>query len=184
VKLDLSLPLELAVLKDVVGRLEAAGLDYMLSGSLALSFYATPRMTRDIDVVVALSAASLDILRRAFEPDYYVPDDLATAMLAPGMFNLLHLDAVMKVDVVVRKDDAYRLAEFERRTLKEMGSFAAWVVSREDLILSKLLWARESRSEQQIRDVRALLEGQVDLDYLASWAARLGIADLLGECRR
>jgi hypothetical protein len=182
-RLDPALPLELAVLKDVVGRLEAAGLEYMLSGSLALSYYATPRMTRDIDIVVALSADSLDDLRRAFELDYYVPDDLAKAIVSPGMFNLLHLDAVMKIDLIVRKQEAYRRTEFERRQRCELGGFQAWLVSREDLILSKLLWARDSRSEQQMRDVRSLLQGDVDADYLDLWAPRLGVADLLSACR-
>ena len=55
-----------------------------------------------------------------------------------------------------------------------------WVVSREDLILSKLLWARDSGSELQRRDVRSLL---VDVDdaYLTAWAGRLGVDQLLRE---
>ncbi len=44
---------ELEVLLDVVARLEDAGIDYMLTGSVAMSVYVEPRMTRDIDVVVA-----------------------------------------------------------------------------------------------------------------------------------
>ena len=39
---------ELEVLQDVVARLEGAGIAYMLTGSIALSYYAQPRMTRDI----------------------------------------------------------------------------------------------------------------------------------------
>jgi len=38
-----------------------------------------------------------------------------------------------------------------------MPGFEAWIVSREDLILSKLAWAKDSGSEMQLRDVRALL---------------------------
>jgi hypothetical protein len=44
---------ELRVLCDIVTRLETAGIDYMLTGSVALNSYAQPRMTRDIDLVVA-----------------------------------------------------------------------------------------------------------------------------------
>src|SRR5258708_36986651 len=41
---------ELEVLQDALARLERGGVAYMLTGSLALSYYAEPRMTRDIDV--------------------------------------------------------------------------------------------------------------------------------------
>ena len=37
---------EIAALIDVTARLEAAGIDYMLTGSMALNLYAMPRMTR------------------------------------------------------------------------------------------------------------------------------------------
>jgi hypothetical protein len=58
-----------------------------------------------------------------------------------------------------------------------------WLVAPEDLILSKLEWARDSRSELQLRDVRALLRAVQVLDqvYLERWARDFGIADLLHE---
>jgi len=34
--------------------LEQANIAYMLSGSVALSYYAQPRMTRDIDLVIEI----------------------------------------------------------------------------------------------------------------------------------
>ena len=61
---------ELDVLRDVGARLEGAGMAYMLTGSMAMNYYATPRMTRDIDLVVALSAAGSARIRGLFEPVY------------------------------------------------------------------------------------------------------------------
>ena len=43
---------ELDVLKSVAARLGEAGIPYMVTGSMAANFYAVPRMTRDIDLVV------------------------------------------------------------------------------------------------------------------------------------
>jgi N-acyl-D-aspartate/D-glutamate deacylase len=40
---------ELEVLEDVCARLEKARIEYMLTGSMAMTYYAQPRMTRDID---------------------------------------------------------------------------------------------------------------------------------------
>ena len=46
---------ELEVLKIVSERLEAAHIPYMLTGSFAMAYYGQPRMTRDLDLVVALA---------------------------------------------------------------------------------------------------------------------------------
>ena len=56
-----------------------------------------------------------------------------------------------------------------------MPGFEAWIVSREDLILSKLAWAKDSGSEMQLRDVQALLAGDADRQYLEHWAEELSV---------
>ena len=65
---------ELEVLRIVAERLRGAGFAYMVTGSVAMSHYAVPRMTRDIDLVVELSASAPDADRvcRLFEDDFYV----------------------------------------------------------------------------------------------------------------
>jgi len=55
---------ELTVLQDVCARLDGAGIAYMLTGSLAMSYYARPRMSRDIDLIIALETAEAE--RRAW----------------------------------------------------------------------------------------------------------------------
>ena len=67
---------------------------------------------------------------------------VAHAISRRRMFNLIHNDAVIKVDCVVLKTDAYRQEEFARRRQINLGDFETWIVSREDLVLSKLFWAR------------------------------------------
>jgi hypothetical protein len=98
-----------------------------------------------------------------------------------GMFNLMHLDSAIKVDLIVRKNSEYRHAEFERRKSVEFAGISTWITSREDLILSKLVWARDSGSEMQLRDVRTLIDESVDGLYLKDWAAKLGVAAKLDE---
>ena len=56
------------------------------------------------------------------------------------------------------------------------------VVSKEDLILSKLVWSADSRSQLQRRDVVQLLSsGPADLEYLRANALRLGVHQALEE---
>lgn len=174
---------ELDVLRDVCARLEKAGIDYMLTGSMAMNYYAQPRMTRDIDMVVALDERDAGRIAAAFRSDYYVPEEaVQRAVHEMGMFNLLHLDSVVKVDMIVRKEAPYRQAEFARRTRVNLPGFPAWLAAREDLILSKLAWALDSGSELQLRDVRNLLAETADMAYLRQWAPALGVSKLLEDC--
>jgi hypothetical protein len=173
---------ELEVLGLVSDRLSAHGLPFMLTGSFALAYYATPRMTRDLDIVVALKESDVDSLVAAFESDFYVDADAArTAILSERMFNLMHLESGVKVDLIVRKSSEFRQVEFARRKPVAIAGIRSWIVSCEDLILSKLVWALESNSELQRRDIHQLLAEPVDLDYIRKWASRLGVTMLLNE---
>ena len=173
---------ELEILGLVSDRLAAQGLDFMLTGSFALAFYATPRMTRDLDFVVALKEPDIEGLAAAFAADFYVDADAArTAVRVERMFNLMHLASGIKVDLIVRKAAPFRRLEFSRRQAIDLAGIQTWIVSREDLILSKLVWARDGDSELQRRDVRALLDDTADSAYLREWAAKLGVAALLEE---
>ena len=173
---------ELLALRDLCARLDGAGIAYMLTGSLAMSFYARPRMTRDIDLVVALEAAQAERLTGALGADYHVDAGaIAAALRDARPWNVVYLPSVVKIDLIPRKATPYRRLEFERRRRVEFAGVPLWIVSVEDLILSKLEWSRESRSEQQRRDVALLLEAPLDRAYLDEWAARLGLAGLLSE---
>ena len=51
----------------VCARLERARIDYMLTGSMAMNFYAQPRMTRDIDLILAIGLPHVNDLLHLFE---------------------------------------------------------------------------------------------------------------------
>ena len=154
----------------------------MVTGSVAMNYYAQPRMTRDIDLVVSLDETQTESFVRLFEGEYYLDrQSVADAISRRRMFNLIHYNAVIKVDCVVLKTDAYRQEEFVRRKQIKIGDFHTWIVSREDLILSKLFWAKGSKSEMQLSDVRNLLSSDCDIEYLRSHATTLKVDELLKE---
>lgn len=177
---------QLAVLKLVAQTLDGARLPYMVSGSTAMNYYAQPRMTRDIDVVVELSDPDAPRVAQLFGSDFYLDvDAIADAIARQGMFNLIHTALIIKVDFIVRKDTPYRREEFSRRRSVQVEDFTLSLVTAEDLILSKLDWAKDSRSELQLGDVRNLIAAVPELEwpYVERWARVLGIDDLLGEVR-
>lgn len=173
---------ELDIVRDVSARLDAEGIQYMLTGSMAMNYYAQPRMTRDIDVVIALGMNDADRIIRRFSPDYYVAQEaVKQSISSQSPFNLIHNESVIKVDCIVRKQTDYRLTEFERRQRVRIQDFETWLVSKEDLILSKLFWARESHSEMQLGDVRNLVATGCDGVYIARWTDDLGVSSLWQE---
>lgn len=178
-------PGELAVLRDVSRRLEEAAIPYMLTGSLAMSFYTTPRMTRDIDVVAEVERRDVDRVVQLFETDYYISRDaVVEAVRDRSSFNLIEQSSITKVDVFPRKRDQFRETEFARRRRVTISGFDTWLVTAEDLVLAKLLWTRDSRSEVQMRDVRALLHADLDREYIERWVRELGLADLWREVQQ
>src|SRR6266568_8017400 len=95
---------ELDVLRNVSMRLESAGIAFMLTGSVAMNYYAQPRMTRDIDLVVALDEVQAETIVHLFEEDYYVDSQAVSRAIAQrSIFNLIHNETVIKVDCIVLK---------------------------------------------------------------------------------
>jgi hypothetical protein len=172
---------ELLVIKDVTERLDNAAIPYMITGSIALSFYTTPRFTRDIDIVIEVSSPDGTKIVGLFEKDYYISEDaVRDATESRSIFNIIHNETVIKIDFIVKKTSEYRQVEFDRKIKKKINGFDAWLVSKEDLILSKLIWAKESESAMQLTDVKSLLvSGQYDNDYLQKWAKELGLFEQL-----
>ncbi len=119
---------ELDVLKDISIKLKKAGIPFMLSGSLAMSYYAMPRMTRDIDIVIELNAQSIHALSTLFGDEYYLSEEsIADAVKNESMFNLIHNRAIIKVDFIVRKNSEYRIIEFNRRRKIKLQDFFTYI---------------------------------------------------------
>lgn len=171
---------EIDIVRDVSRRFEQAGIPYMLTGSMAMNYYAQPRMTRDIDIVIAVGQDDVRRLVALFQSDYYVSEENIRESLAhQSIFNLIHEESVIKVDCIIRKNTEYRRVEFERRQKISILDFSVFIVSKEDLIISKLFWAKDSQSELQLGDVQNLLATGYDAAYLQRWTRELGLDTLL-----
>lgn len=174
----------LNIVKLVVERLEQANIAYMISGSIAMNYYAQPRMTRDIDIVVELILDDVERVTALFMQDFYIDEEIVyNAIQNQSIFNIIHNDLLVKIDFIVRKNTPYRQTEFLRRQQAKVNSFKAWIVSVEDLLLSKLVWAKESQSEMQLNDVRNIITSVHNLDwtYVNNWATELAVTHLLNK---
>jgi hypothetical protein len=160
--------------KEITAALDARKIPYMISGSIAMFAYSAARTTRDIDIVIELSEESLQEFYTIFNSHYYIHKPAVEEEIKrSGMFNVIDNRSGLKIDFVIRKNTPYRRTEFERRTRQTLFGHEAWVVSLEDLILSKLIWIQELQSGRQIEDIRSLLENEVDNAYLKKWIDEL-----------
>jgi hypothetical protein len=177
---------QLEFLKTIARRLQSAHIPFMLTGSVAMSVYATPRMTRDIDLVVEVGPVDAHRIWQLFQPDCYADlESIREAAAQRTQFNIIHNEWIIKADFIVRKDGLYRETEFGRRRKLEIEGTTVWVVAPEDLVLSKLVWSRESGSEIQRRDAKAIADSVACLDweYLERWAGELGVGGMLHDLR-
>lgn len=169
-------------------RLAAAGIPYMVTGSVASSFHGTPRATRDIDIVIDPTPEALDTFVRALPTDaFYV--DLAASRVALAerrQFNVIEKASGWKVDFVIRKDRPFSVEEFARRQPAELLDTPTFVASAEDLIIAKLEWAKAAESGRQLRDVAAILAisgDGLDYPYVERWVSALGLREVWAQVR-
>jgi hypothetical protein len=174
---------QIDIVRDISERLDAADIGYMLTGSMALNGYALPCVPRNLDFVVALQPADAELMARLFSPDYDISREAVDRAIAQRtFFNLVHRKSRIQVNCIVCQQIKYRLTEFNRRQRASFENFKTWIVSKEDLIISKLHWARKSLSPMHLRDARNLAATGCDTNYIERWTRALGIILLWQEC--
>lgn len=163
------------LLERVTHALEIHKIPYMLSGSLALNAYSIPRMSLDIDIVVELHEEHLNDFFGIFKNDYYIDKvTVKEETKRHGMFNVIDHKTGFKVDFILKKDTEYRNFEFSRRRREPIADFQVWIVSPEDLIISKIDWIQQYQSDKQFNDIQNLLAVPgIDLNYILTWCKKL-----------
>ncbi len=172
-----------AFLTRIITALEKAGIPYLITGSVGSSLYGEPRATRDIDFIIAPTEVQLKNFISEVETDYYANLDSALeAFRNRSMFNVIEGATGWKADLILVKNSPYEKEKFKRRLINVYQDVSIVVATPEDMILSKLVWARASMSEMQLRDVLGIVVTQkerLDRAYLTRWAKSLGVNDTL-----
>jgi hypothetical protein len=175
------------LLRHAVQCLEKAGISYFITGAVAGIVYGEPRLTNDIDIVADVREEHLPDLKRCFpEGEFYFDTEMAAkAIRSRSQFNIIHPSSGFKIDILIPNLGPYDRSRFKRvRRIKSDPEHEAAFASPEDVILKKMDYYREGRSEKHIRDILGILRvsgEMIDLDYLAKWAADLSLKDIWAE---
>ena len=164
----------------VVEALEQIAAQYLVVGSTAAGAWGVARSTRDIDIVAVITQSSVEKFLEALKDDeiYFPADEARRAAVVGGSFNVLHTTTGGKVDIFVCSlANKFEVSRLDRRVKLDVLGVSTWVATPEDVVLSKLLWRAETRSETQWRDCIEIAASQkLDHDYLKFWASYLGIS--------
>ena len=180
--------LPLSVLSQVTATLEQQNISYVLVGSFASSIHGMYRSTADIDILADIHTEQIRPLFDALQESFYVDEHAMRDAVAKGRsFNAIHFDSVFKVDVFIARGDEFALMQLKRRELRKISpqkDEALYVATAEDTVLAKLRWYRAGHetSSTQWNDVLGVLgttQSSLDLEYLHTWAGKLGLEDLL-----
>jgi len=176
------------LLKNISRILDELKIPYAITGGFAVSVWGRIRSTLDIDIIVEMSDKNVKPLvakaRKLVKNAYADEDAVRDALLHKSEFNFIDPDSGMKVDFFVQADNPYNKLKMKRRVPRDAYGAKIYFVSAEDLILSKLLWSKESNSWKQREDIKTVLEkqkGKLDLSYLSSWAKRHGTIEILND---
>ncbi|MBI4712234.1 MAG: hypothetical protein HY762_02865 [Planctomycetes bacterium] len=178
------------LLKRVVQTLNQAGIEYMLTGSVASSLQGEPRSTHDIDLVITIQKPQMNRLIQAFTPpDFYIDkDSILEAIQRKSMFNLINIKSGDKVDFWLLTDEAFDKSRFSRRSSEKFMGITLRVSSPEDTIMAKLRWAKMSGgSEKQFTDALRVYEvqcGNLDTAYIEKWVKKLEVDVLWNRLKK
>ena len=177
------------VLRELVAALDHADISYMVVGSFASNLYGTGRGTQDIDVVVSANADQIRTsLNGLSKNQYYFDVDAALeACRRKSMFNILDMERGWKIDIIFQKSGAFHQQAFSRRRAAQIEGVDVFALTPEDVIISKLEWAKMGASLRQIEDVAGVLKVQqnsLDRSYVEKWITKLELTSEWARARQ
>jgi hypothetical protein len=171
----------------VLEALDAAGISYMVVGSLASNIHGIPRSTRDADIVVTLEGPSLQALESHLAAGLTLQPQGAFETVTGTMRYLIELDGSAFVcELFLLSDDAHDRERFARRATVRAFGRAVSVATAEDTIITKLRWAtdaRRAKDRDDVRNILAVRAEELDWAYVERWTAAHGTTNLLAEIR-
>jgi len=155
-------------------RINKLGLRYIVTGAVASIIYGEPRLTHDIDVVVELGPENAEKIAESFPPeDFYCPpiENIRQETLRSlrSHFSIIHHETGFKADVYIAGQDELHQWALQNRRELEMEAETIWLAPPEYVILRKLEYYREGKSERHLADIANMIEisyDQIDFEEL------------------
>jgi hypothetical protein len=176
------------LVRRLVDALEAVRIEYVLVGSLSSNFYGVARSTQDADIVVSCSVSRIAELVEALGQQFERDPQLAFETVTSTRKLLLReKNTGFQIEVFFLSDDAHDRERFARRRRVAIFDRMAFLLSVEDVLITKLRWlhlAGRRKDEDDIRAVLQLQHQRIDWPYVEQWCDRHGTRQLLDRLRQ
>ena len=168
-----------------VDALNELGVPFILVGSFSSNQYGIPRSTKDADFVVQLGETSILEIAGKISPGIRVDPQMSfETVTMTRKYDAQVVDSTFKIEFFLLGDDPHDAERFRRRQRTEFLGRAIFVPTAEDVIVTKLRWAR-SKDKDDVRDVIAVQgDERIDWAYVHGWTGQHGTTALLDEIRR
>ena len=178
-------PIDLmAAILPAVRAFDRLGISSYLAGSIASSLHGMQQLAQDIDLVVELPVSFVASLLALLKPSYALDEDaMREAALGRTPCSLIHLDTLLKVDVIPPRPSPYETAMRQLVAL-DVRYPPVQVASVYEMLLFKLdRYQRDARSRSdglrddgEWNDILGMLKVQgpaLDRALLERWACAL-----------
>lgn len=168
----------------VISACAAENLDHMLTGAFAFNYYAIPRSTKDVDIVVDVTGAGkISALIKRLEPEIEFRGQVQFDTLTWGKRHIGRpaKNSTLEVELFELFDDPFVQSQFKRRRRLVLPQIAmeTWIPTPEDIIVQKLRWGR-GKDLEDARDVLATEHpSTLDMPYIENWCATHSTTDRL-----
>lgn len=164
-----------------VDAFDRAGVPYMLVGSYSSNYYGRPRSTKDADFVVQLPPGGIAALSAALGGGFRIDPQMSfETVTATTRYVATHDHSAFMVEMFPLSDDAHDRERFARRAPVPFEGRTVYLPTAEDVVVTKLRWARGGFGGQDVRDAAAVLALQrnaMDLTYVRRWCDAHGTRD-------
>lgn len=168
------------VLIKIAKILDELKIDYYVTGGFAITIWGRPRFTADIDVVIKMAefhkGIFADKVRELFPTGYIDKAQIESALKSVGQFNFIEPGSGLKMDFYIAKQNDFEKECFATSKAEDLG-YKVKLISPENLILSKLIWYKEAKSDRHLEDIESVLDTRKNINkkYLNLWIKKLGL---------
>lgn len=170
----------------VVEALERLGIPHMLVGSFSSNLWGIPRSTKDADIIIELRDHSAGEIVKLLGSDYRLDPQMSfETVTATVRYKIRHPASAFTVELFLLSMDPHDRSRFDRRVAKPLGTKMVNVATAEDVIITKLRWAKVGKRQKDLDDVKDVIEvqtpGKLDLAYIRHWCDQHGTRELFEQ---
>ena len=168
-----------------IDALNSAGAQYMLVGSFSSNYYGRPRLTKDADFVVEIDTAQLAAVMAKLGPDFQIDRQMSFETVTMSVrYIVYHRSSAFKIELFQLSPDLHDHERFGRRRQVDFEGRPVWLPTAEDVIITKLRWARageRSKDKADVAQVLSIRGKALDLNYIRHWTDQHGTRDLFEQ---